>query len=188
MLDRGHSIGGGVSRWASMDDHERELRRLRLEARGRLRDVEAAEAELEASTASLTEVLRDWAARGHNVQLDAVDRPRRGRVAHVGDTVVTLVREDGVREVVALRHVESFAPTEVLETTWVECSAGHPHTLVAHLRAMVGGEQLVAVDRRFTGTVQGQLVGVAATHLTLRTAPGGEMVIPLDAVVAVTTT
>ncbi len=167
-----------------MDDHERELRRLRLEAREAQADVEDIEAELAASSALLGDMLRDWASHGRILRLDAVDRPRRGRLVHVGADVVTLLGDQGEREVISLHQVEGVAAVGISRSV-LACTTGHPHSMLAHLRGLVGATPSVVVERRSTDPVSGVLVGVAKSHALVRTSVGDEVMVPIEAIVSV---
>ncbi len=168
-----------------MDEHERELRRLRLGAREAHIEVEVAEAELAFAQRLLTDVLADWAAEGRRVRLDAVDRQRQGTVVHVGSSVVIIENDGGDRELVVLEHVEGLAGLAIGGRRTNAWTAGHPQSLLAHLRQLVGEMAMVVVERRTTAPMKGNLVGVAEDHLVIREASGADVVVPIGVVVSV---
>lgn len=176
-------------RCLGMDDHERELRRLRLDDRERREEIEAAEAELAAGTRSLCDALVDLGRSGRIVRLDAVDRSRSGRIVHVGEHVVTIRHDAGDDELVSLDHVEGIRSVD--ETSPVARALrsddpvryGHPHSVVASLRSFIGAP--VRIERRSTPSVTGRVEGVSDAVAVLRGPDAAELLIPLSSVVSI---
>lgn len=168
-----------------MDEHEREVRRLRIEARERLVEIEEAEGELALATSSIVDFLLDSAALGSDVRLELMDRPRVGRVVHVGVDVVTLLDEEGRRSVVSLAHLEGVhvdVPTREAGPSWTR---GHPGTMLAHVRSLIDHPGRVMIERRSTPPIDGRVLGVAKDHLSFETTAGSAMLVPLDSIVSV---
>lgn len=173
-----------------MDDHERELRRLRLADRERREDIEASEAELAMATRSLPDALVDLGRVGSVVRLDAVDRSRSGVIVHVGAGVVTVRSDAGIDEVVSLGHVEGVRPVGAVPlgslpslSSGEPVRYGHPHSVVAFARSLIG--ETVRLERRSTPPVAGRIDGVSDDLVLLGGTDGLQRLIPLASVVSI---
>ncbi|MEZ5230241.1 MAG: hypothetical protein R2710_27330 [Acidimicrobiales bacterium] len=80
---------------------------------------------------------------------------------HVGESVVTLSAEAGLRELIVLAHVEGVVIDEDPDVVGerIDWSNGHPRTLVAHLRSLVGAAGPVTIDRRSSDPITGSVIG-----------------------------
>ena len=164
-----------------MDEHEIELRRLRLEAREQLEDAEAAAHELAVSLRTMRDVLLDEGRQAHVVKVDVANLEIVGRVEHVGDSVVRLCGADGRRTTIALDAVDGVRVVRE-ESRAVLVSVGYPATIEARLREWVQVQAMIEVGRRnVAGTLLGRLRAVTPTHIELApTATVGQFV-PLAA-------
>lgn len=168
-----------------MDEHEREVRRLRIEARERLVEIEETEGELALATSSIVDFFLDQAALGCEVRLDLADRARLGRIVHVGVDVVTLLDDEGRRPVVALAHLEGVQADMVAREADQSWTRGHPGTMLAHVRSLIDQPGRVVIERRSTPPVSGRVLGVAEDHVLFETTAGSATLIPLAAIVSV---
>ena len=79
----------------SMEDAERTIRQLRVDARALQEDAEQAVAELARATRTLRDALLDHARAGASMRLELASATIVGRIVHVGDDVVRVVSPDG---------------------------------------------------------------------------------------------
>lgn len=169
----------------SMDETERTIRRLRVDARAMQEDAEAAVAELAMATRTLRDAVLDHARSGATMRFEVGAAGLSGRVVHVGGEVVRLVVADGppidiALDAVSLIRVSNGVAGRATVTT------GYPDTLVARCRELVQSNARVAVGLRAGPTVSGGLVATTSTHLELDS-PSGVSLIPLVSVAWIST-
>ena len=162
----------------SMDDAERAIQRLRVDARAMQEDAELAVAELARATRSLRDAMLDHARAGSAIRLELGGTTFAGRVVHVGDDVVRLVRAD--RDPVdvaisALSGVHVAAP----DAGPCSVSTGYPATLLARCRELLQANTEVEIGRRVLSPVRGTLAAATATHIEADTSDGGAWLVPL---------
>ncbi len=169
-----------------MDDHERAIRRLRLDERERREELEAAEAELDRSTRRVVDVCTDAGRRGASVLVEVAGHDLRGSVVHTGAEVIVIGSVDA-RTLVVVDAIEGIEVDPGPSTDHGPSTTGHPATLLAFLRGLAiddGGTE-VELFRRSTGPIRGRLRAVTADHVAVERRSGVERVVPLGAVVAV---
>lgn len=164
-----------------MDETERAVQQLRIDARALQEDAEAAVAELARATRSLRDAVLDHARAGGRVRIEIGGVVFAGQVVHLGDDVARVVVADRGPVDVALSAVGSIqvslgpqGPSPV--------STGYPATLLARCRELLQVNALVEVGRRTLGPVSGEMMAATATHLELGGRSGDVWLIPLDEV------
>ncbi len=169
-----------------MDHHERELRRLLLEDRSRRAEAEAAEAELDAARLGLHQVFDRWARTGAVVVVDLAGQVVQGRIGHLGRAAATLVEDSDTRILFEFDAVDGVRerPGSVMSGPH-EWTAGHPGSVVALLRELVGRERVVELVRRSGDRIVGVVTGVSDEVVVVRTHSGVDVIVPQPALVAV---
>jgi len=161
-----------------MEEAERTLRQLRVEARQLQEDAEAAVAELARATRSLRDAILDLARNGSELRLELAGTSFTGRVVHVGEDVVRLARSDRPLVDVAISAIGG-AHAASSSVGQVAVSTGYPATLVARCRELLQASAGVEIGRRSLAPVVGDLKAATATHVELATPSGGVWLIPL---------
>jgi len=161
-----------------MDDAERTIRQLRVDARAMQEDAEGAVAELARATRSLRDAVLDLARNGSELRVEMSQATFTGRVVHVGEDVVRIARSDRPLVDIAISaiggvHAASSSAHQAAVST------GYPATLVARCRELLQSSADVEVGRRSLAPVLGALQAATATHLELRAVNGGVWLIPL---------
>ncbi len=162
----------------SMEDAERTIRQLRVDARAMQEDAELAVAELARATRTLRDALLDLARAGSPIRLEVADAMLAGAVVHVGDDVVRLVRPDrGVVDVAisALAGVQAEAATSGHATV----SVGYPASLLARCRELLQVNAHVEIGRRTRPPVLGALQAATPTHVELSAVGDVTWLVPL---------
>ena len=161
-----------------MEEAERTIRQLRVDARAMQEDAEVAVAELARATRSLRDAILDLARNGSELRLELVGATFSGRVVHVGDDVVRIARVDRPLVDIAISAIGGAhaAPSGAGQ---VAVSTGYPATLVARCRELLQASADVEVGRSGLAPVLGELRAATATHVELATADGGTWLIPL---------
>lgn len=165
----------------SMDEAERTIRQLRVDARAMQEDAEEAVAELAKATRSLRDAILDLARSGAELRLELAVTTFTGRVVHVGDDVVRIARTNRPLVDVAISALSGVHASQGC-AGHASVSTGYPATLVARCRELLQGSAGVEVGRRSLVSVVGELRAATATHVELSTAKGGSWLIPLDEV------
>lgn len=179
----------------SVDEHERTLRRLRQEARARLEEIEAAEAERELAGRSLADELHEWALRGAVLAIEVANQVVRGRICHLGATVVEIDTGEtrtliGVDRILAVWDQGELGLGVSAETAprpgpW---TTGHPGSLVARLRELVGTGHEVVVGRSGAEALQGAVMAASEHHVRLLIRRTRTVVVPLNVITTLTST
>ncbi len=169
-----------VAESIGMDGNDRELRRLRLEAREQLEDAEEAAGELAAATRSLRDALLDEGRQGFVVQVEVGGTEIVGRVEHVGDELVRVCSPDGARTAIVLDAIQAVRVVR-RDGHASLVSIGYPQTLSARLREWVQVGAAVEVGRRSGAPTRGRLRAVTPTHVELVDGEHVAWLIPLSA-------
>jgi len=161
-----------------MDEAERAIRQLRVDARAMQEDAELAVAELARATRSLRDALLDLARSGADLRVEVCEATFSGRVVHVGEDVVRIARSD--RPLVdiaisALSGVHAESPSGV----HAPVSTGYPATIVARCRELLQASAGVEIGRRSAAPVVGEMQAATATHVELVTPNSGIWLVPL---------
>lgn len=164
-----------------VDHDERELRRLRAEAREQLEEAEAVALELAAATRSLRDALLDEGRLGHELRIDLADTTLVGRAEHVGASVLRLVGADGTRRTISIPAIEGVA-VDRRESSASLVSVGYPETVEARLREWVQVRAAVEIARRNSPVVSGVLRAITPTHVELIQDGDRALLVPHDAV------
>ena len=161
-----------------MEEAERTIRQLRVDARALQEDAEVAVAELARATRSLRDAILDLARNGSELRLELVGATFSGRVVHVGDDVVRLARADHPLVDIAISAIGGVhaAPAG---SGMAAVSTGYPATLVARCRELLQASAEVELGRCGLAPVFGELRAATATHVELATSNGGTWLIPL---------
>lgn len=162
----------------TMDDAERTIRQLRVDARAMQEDAEVAVAELARATRSLRDALLDLARNGSELRLELAGATFNGRVVHVGEDVVRLARIDRPLVDISISAISGVHAADS-SAGQAAVSTGYPATLVARCRELLQVNAGVEIGRRGLPPVLGELKAATATHVELETAAGGVWLIPL---------
>lgn len=161
-----------------MDDAERTIRRLRIDARADQEDAEAAVAELSRAVRTLRDALLDHARSGATMRVEVGESSFGGRVVHVGDDVVRVVVGDQPAMDIAVSAIDGvFVSAE--PSGPVVVSSGYPKTILARCRELVQGNAEVEIGRRALPAIAGLLMAVSATHLEVAPTGGGVWLVPI---------
>lgn len=148
-------------------------------------DEEWSAADLDAAQRSLVEALAVAGANGNDVVIDTAAGRHRGRIVHVGESVIGLTSVAAGRVDLAIEHVVG-AIVSRRPGTATSISTGHPRTLTARLREAVQSEEVVELQRIDSSAVRGQVNAVATDHVVMCVG-GDDVFVPLAAIVAVST-
>lgn len=162
-----------------MDEAERRIRQLRIDARAQQEDAEAAVAELARASRTLRDAVLDHARAGRQFRIEIGETNLTGSVVHVGSGLVRVAGVDTGAIDVALDAVTGLQAT-ASDRAATSVSTGYPDTLVARARELVQVNARVEIGRRVGRPVRGDLVAVSTTHLEL---DGGEdriVLVPLE--------
>ena len=162
----------------TMEEAERTIRQLRVDARSMQEDAEVAVAELARATRSLRDAILDLARNGSELRVELVEATFSGRVVHVGEDVVRIARPGRPLVDIAISAISGVhAASSSIGQAGV--STGYPATLIARCRELLQASADVEVGRRGLSPVLGELTAATATHVELGTANGGVWLIPL---------
>jgi hypothetical protein len=164
-----------------VDHDERELRRLRAEAREQLEEAEAVALELAAATRSLRDALLDEGRLGHELRIDLAGTTLVGRAEHVGASVLRLMSADGTRRTISIPAIDGVL-VDRRDSSASLVSVGYPETVEACLREWVQVGAVVEIARRTSPAVIGVLRAVTPTHVELAQDDGRAVLVPHTAV------
>ena len=168
----------------SMDDTERAIQRLRVDARALQEDAEAAVAELALATRTLRDAVLDQARSGARFRVQVGDVALVGDVIHVGDEVMRLAVADRDPVDIVIDAVGAIRTTPG-EGRSAAVSVGYPATLLARCRELLQSRAEVELGRRSGPSVLGALVAATPTHLELVGRSGEVWLVPQSDVVYV---
>jgi hypothetical protein len=152
------------------EDLERRLQALRLERRAQQEELEEVAREADASARTVAEAVRQRGERGDRCVLEVGVHRLVGSVVHVEAELVRIAGFDGQMWDVALDRVSVVAVVEPGRSAH-RVSRGHPRSLAARARELVGEGSVVEVGRLDRpDPLRGQVVGVSRTHLELEDA------------------
>lgn len=160
---------------------DKELRRLRLEARANLEEAEAAVAEVAAASRTMTDIIGDLGRLGVPVAIDIPGRQIQGLIVHVG-TEMTQLRTAGgdvfdiaVAAIGGIRSSgESLGPVKI--------GKGHPETMIARLRELSVSQERVTMARFFGGELVGNLMVAGVNHVQLEDIQSKMWFVPIASV------
>lgn len=161
-----------------MEEAERTIRQLRVDARAMQEDAEGAVAELARATRSLRDALIDLGRTGVDVRVELAGKNVVGPVVHVGDDVVRLVRVDRRVVDIVISAIGGVHATPVL-AGHATVSTGYPATMLARCRELVQAGAGVELGRRRHDPVVGELAAATSTHVELVTSRSGVALVPL---------
>lgn len=156
------------------------VRRHRAEERQRRAAIEEVEGELAASERSLTDALIDIGRQGSAVRIEGVGVPGAVWIDHVGLDVIGVIASTGDAEFVALSAVLGITTVPGERQARV-VTTGHPRTVLALAREMVGSGEAVVLGRADGVEVRGVLIAANTSHVELDTS-SSPLLIPLSAV------
>ncbi len=145
---------------------EREIRRLRLEARANLEEAEAAVGELAAASRTMTDIIGDLGRLAVPVVLDIPVRQIHGLIVHVGTEVIQLETPGGEVFDVAVAAIAGVRSSGHSRGA-VQISTGHPASMIARLRELSAASQRVTVGRYFASELVGTLLVAGVNHVQL---------------------
>lgn len=164
-----------------MDETERAIQQLRVDARALQEDAEAAVAELARATRNLRDAVLDHARSGARFRIEVGDVVFAGQVVHVGDDVVRLVVGDRAPVDLAISAVR-LVRSSPGETASAPVSVGYPATLLARCRELLQVSASVELGRRTGTPLLGSLVAATSTHVELAGRGAETMLVPLGEV------
>lgn len=156
--------------------------RLSAEARAEAEEAERLAALQARRRRGLGDVARDLAARGDVVAVSVGDGSVRGSIVSAGPDRLTMSTRRG-RVHVALGRIKSLRVVGPPEAAAVRACGDVGGALVAILRSLELAQAEVAIT--VPEPHRGRLVVVANDHVVLRERDGGEVVVPLAAIVTV---
>lgn len=161
---------------------ERELRRLRLEARATREEAEAAVAEMDASARTMADILGDLGRFSVVLSIDLPgERQLHGVIVHVGSELVRLQTAGGSRFDIAIAAINGVRSTGESGGT-ASVGTGHPASMVARLRELANHEERVTLARYFGAELIGQLVVAGLNHVQLQDNHAKMWFVPIAAV------
>ncbi|MDA3039167.1 MAG: hypothetical protein O3C27_06480 [Actinomycetota bacterium] len=161
---------------------ERDVRRVRLDARNDVAERELAVAEQIAAERSLTEAMVALSEQGHLLTVEVGGRQFTGRISHAGDEVATIaLRTGGDVTVVTDVVLGVFANVE-RETKVVRAAYGYPFTLAALRRGAVVDRAGVTLGRRDGDPIRGRMEAVADRHVQGIDGRGARWLVPLASI------
>jgi hypothetical protein len=145
---------------------ERELRRLRLEARANLEEAEACVGEVAAASRTMTDILGDLGLLSVPLAVDVPGRQIHGVIVHVGAEAVRLETPGAEAfdiAVAAIAGVRSSGESRGV----VQISNGHPATMLARLRELSTTSERVTMGRYFASELVGTVLVAGVNHVQL---------------------
>lgn len=165
------------------DDGGRLLRELRAQQRETQELVEAESEQLSRAGRSLGDVVLEYMHRGDTVRIAVGRRSWTGQVVHVAKALASLRTPTGTEVDVALDRLNSIRVVERSAVRGAPVSVRDPRTLAARLRDLERtGEEAELGGALLDAPVLGTVRAVAAAHVEVEGADGGEWVLSLGAV------
>ncbi len=160
---------------------DKELRRIRLEARANLEEAEAAVGEVAAASRSMIDIIGDLGRLGVSVAVDVPGRQIHGRIIHVGVAMCQLqtpgedVFDIAVAAIAGIRSSgESLGPAKI--------GKGHPDTLISRCRELAVNQDRITLARYFGSELVGNIMIAGVNHIQLEDNQSKMWFVPIKAV------
>lgn len=160
---------------------EREIRRLRLEARANLEEAEAAVGDVAAASRTMTDILGDLGRLSVPLAVDIPGRQIHGVIVHVGLEAVRLQTRGGEAFDIATAAIAGVRSSGESRGA-VEISKGHPATMISRLRELSSTSERVTLGRYFGSELVGTLVVAGVNHVQLEDNQSKMWFVPVAAV------
>jgi len=164
-----------------MLDDDRELRRLRLEARANLEEAEEAVAEAAAASRTMAYVLADLGRLSVPVVIDVPGRQLQGLIIHVGSEVARLETRGGGQFDIAISAIAGVRANGEARGP-VQVTRGHPETMIARLRELANNQGRVTLARYSAGELVGTLQVAGVNQVQLLDTQAKTWFVPLTAI------
>lgn len=162
-------------------DDEREVRRLRLEARANLEEAEAVVAEVAAASRTMVDILGDLGRLSVPLAVDIPGRQVHGVIVHVGNEVARLETPGGGVFDIAVAAIAGVRSSGQSRGP-VQISNGHPATMIARLRELTADSERVTMGRYFGTELVGTLIVAGVNHVQLEDIQSKMWFVPVAAV------
>ena len=160
-----------------MDDTERTIRRLRIDAREQQEEAEAVVAELARASRSLRDAVLDLARAGRMLRVEVGGAVIAGTAVHVGTDLVRIAGAGREPTDVAFDAISGIqATTDGGPSRPV--STGYPDTILARARELVQVNARVEIGRRDAPAVNGELMAATSTHLEIEDGSRRSWIVP----------
>ena len=164
-----------------MDDTERTIRRLRIDARRQQEEAEAVVAELARASRTLRDAVLDHGRAGRGLRVEVGESVIVGRAVHVGTDLVRIMGSDRQPVDVAFAAVSGIQVSGG-DSGSASVSTGYPDTLLARARELVQVNAGVEIGRFAAPAIRGRLMAATVTHLEVDDPGDRSWIVPAGAV------